>query len=95
VGRKLGTVRGVASPVASITGFVQEICQNVSLYLAALHNTPLKTGVVKKGRLSLRVRQKRSRVILGHLTGGPANPSADYALTASTHAVSFPFLLYR
>ena len=70
------------------------IWQNGSLVLAALQNTPLQADLVKKGRSSLRARQKRSRIILGHLAGGPANPCADSALTASTHVVCFPFLLF-
>ena len=69
------------------------IWQNGSLVLAALQNTPLQADLVKKGRSSLRARQKRSRVILEHLTDGSTNLCADSALTASTHAVCFPFLI--
>jgi hypothetical protein len=61
--------------------------------LQALQNTPLQANLVKKGRSSLRARQKRSRVILEHLEDGSTNPCADSALTASTHAICFPFLI--
>jgi hypothetical protein len=63
------------------------IWQNGSLYLAALHNTPLRAGVVKKDRLSLRAGQKRSVLFLAYLAGGPALQSAYFALTAAHSSV--------
>jgi hypothetical protein len=58
------------------------ICQNRSLYVAALQNIPRLGELVKKGRLIELVRQNRSRVNLGGLAGGTAKRHAYYALHA-------------
>jgi hypothetical protein len=64
------------------------ICQNMSMYVAALQNIPCLGELVKKYRLIELVHQNRSRVNLRGLTGGTAKRRAYYALTAFTHAVS-------
>jgi hypothetical protein len=69
------------------------IWHNRSLYLAALYNTPLRAGVVKKGRLSLCAGQKRSMLLLTYLA---VLQSADFVLTAAHNAVfspHFPFFI--